>query len=675
MRIARWLSVGLAAAACVGRASEARAQFVLTAVKAKTPPVIDGRLDPTEWEGATRAGDFVQFEPQRGQRSPLVTEARVLYDDLHIYIAFHAADDGDPTAQLTSRDADLLSDDAVIVVLDSYHDRRTGYYFAINPLGTQSDGRIADDGRTLDSSWDAPWRSAAARTATGWSAELAIPLSSIKYVAGDNRTWGLNLGRSHRRRFEVSFWAGPLDSQYRVSQAGELSGLSVPPPPDRLQLVPYALARAEEGRRVDGDAGVDVRYVVTPQTAAYLTINPDFATVEADQEQINLTRFEVSLREKRQFFLEGQELFQQRIRTFYSRRIADIAAGAKLLGKEGPWTIAALSTESERLAGGGRANYAVARAQRDVGRRSNVALMLSNRALAGQDQGALELDSNLFFTKTFGFTGQFVKTHGPFKTGTIAWFVRPSHDSPTGHAHFRYTHLGDRVGDNLNSIGQIRDDDRREADSAVNRTWWPKAGRFERLQYDSNYNIYWGQTGVLRSWQIDEGFTLDLRNRWSLGAAYTEEFKRFEADFRNRQISGDIGYNTRQYQSVRAGFRFGRNFGSDFRLWTASGRWKPTEAFSAEYELQRLYLDPDPEDETTWIHVLRANHFFTKDLFVRVFFQTNSAIDRRNLQSVFVWRYKPPFGQVQIAFQRGTAAFGERSGQGNTLFVKTSAVF
>ena len=119
---------------------------------------------------------------------------------------------------------------------------------------------------------------------------------------------------------------------------------------------------------------------------------------------------------------------------------------------------------------------------------------------------------------------------------------------------------------------------------------------------------------------------------------------------------------------------FGRNFDAAFRLWTGGATYTLTEKLSAEYELQRLKLDPDPNDESTWIHVIRANQFFTPDLFLRVFFQTNSAIDRRNVQAVFVYRYLPPFGTVQVAYQRGTAEFGERSNQGNTLFVKITTV-
>lgn len=174
---------------------------------------------------------------------------------------------------------------------------------------------------------------------------------------------------------------------------------------------------------------------------------------------------------------------------------------------------------------------------------------------------------------------------------------------------------------------------------------------------------------------MDESIDVQFRNRWTAAVEYTEEFKRFERDFRNWQVGFQVGYNTRAYQSVRASYEFGRNFDSDYRLWRAQARYKVTDALSAEYELQRLWLDPDPENESTWIHVIRGSQFFTKDLFLRLFFQTNSAIDRRNVQAVFVWRYLPPFGSLQLAYQRGTAEFGQRSGQGNTLFLKMTTVF
>ena len=174
---------------------------------------------------------------------------------------------------------------------------------------------------------------------------------------------------------------------------------------------------------------------------------------------------------------------------------------------------------------------------------------------------------------------------------------------------------------------------------------------------------------------MNEAVAVEFRNRLSTKVSWVEEFKRFEKDFRNRQVGFDLGYNTREYQSVSTGLEFGRNFDSDYLLLTASARYKVTPELSAEYPLERLGLDPDPQRQSTWIHVVRANQFFTKDLFLRLFFQTNSAIDRNNVQAVFVYRYLPPFGTIKVAYQRGTAAFGERSTQGNTLFLKATTVF
>jgi hypothetical protein len=370
--------------------------------------------------------------------------------------------------------------------------------------------------------------------AAGWSAEFAIPLSAIKYRAGSDRKWGLNLGRVRRRSLEVSFWAGPLDARLRVSQAGVLEGLTVPPPERRLQVIPYGLGRVQEQERAVWEAGADARFAATPSTSVYATVNPDFATVEADQEQVNLTRFELALREKRAFFLEGQELFQQRIRTFYSRRIADITAGGKVLGTHDRWTAAALAVRSDRTATDEPATFTVGRLQRALGR-SNMAGTIALRRRAGLDEGSASFDTTLFFTKTFGMTAQVAKGFGRFTEGTWAYFVRPSYDSPTGHVLLRYTHLGDRFADTANSVGFVRDDNRRELDSAIARTIWVKTGLLEKIDYNSNYNIYWGQNRMLRGWQVDEVLDVELRNRWGVRTTWTEAFQRFRRTW-NRRI-------------------------------------------------------------------------------------------------------------------------------------------
>ena len=648
--------------------------FIIHANKIQTPPIIDGQIEET-WQTADTASDFIQYEPNRGQPSETKSQAMVLYDSEHLYAAFSLRDTESPAAQLTSRDADLFNDDSVILILDTHHDRRTAYYFMTNSLSTQSDGRIGDDGRIVDATWDAPWQCASRRTEFGWTAEMCIPFASLKYVAGDSVQWGVNFGRCRRRNLETSFWAGPLDALFRVSQAGMLAGLGLEAPRVRFQIIPYGISKSEQNKSVEWDAGVDVRYAVTPEMSAYATVNPDFATIEADQEQINLTRFELSLPEKRPFFIEGNELFRQRIRTFYSRRIPDILYGGKLLGRQESWTLAVLSAQAEVQEDSTRAAYTVARVQKDIWGSSNIAMMAADRTVRGGHQGSASVDATLFFSKTLGMTAQAVNSYGRFTDGANAFFLRPSYDSPTSHFHVRYSYLGEHVAENVNAVGFIHDDNRRELDSEFNKIRWFKSGPMACLEYGSNYNIYWGQNRLLRSWQVDQSVEAELRNRLAFQIDYTEGFKRFEKDFRNRSMGTSIGYNTREFQSARIGFAFGRNFDSDFRLWTAGAGYKVTPRLSLEYSAQRLILYPDPESETTWIHVLKANQFFTKDLYIRLLFQTNSSIERKNVQAVFVYRYQPPFGTIQLAYQRGTAEFGQRSEQGNTLFFKITHVF
>jgi hypothetical protein len=644
---------------------------------------IDGRLDAQEWSGAARVDSFVQLEPRRGEAAQEQTEAFVAYDDRFLYVAFrcHDRQPQQIVAQLTRRDSELEKDDAVLVLLDTFSDHRTAYYFMTNALGTQADGRINDNGRVENSDWDGSWKSAASRFEGGWTAELAIPFSTLRFRPGSPQSWGFNLGRTTRRLLEFSFWSGPLDDWSRVSQFGRLTGLDLGAAPRRYEIVPYGLSRLQQRARADYEMGGDSRYAITPDNVVNLTVNPDFATVEADQELVNLTRFEVDLQEKRPFFLEGSEQFRQRIQTLYSRRIAEIRGGLKALGQAGGYQYSVLSAQSEPFLPSPTAtsvrsaNYSVLGVQHSIRKSSSVGLVATNRHLAGEDRGAVGVDTTLFFPRAWGFTGQLVRSHGPEKGGRWGFFLRPALDRPNTHLHVRYTHLGDRFGDHVNAVGLVKDDDRREIDAAFEKTLWSRTARWERIGYDSNYNVYWSQKGRLRSWQIEQELEIEGRNRWSTNLSHTEEYQLFEKEFRNRSTGIGVGYNRRQWQSFEMKVQFGRNFDADHRLLGAKVRRKVTARGALEYELERLWIDPDPKEEATVIHVLKASYNFTPDLYVRTFFQTNSSIRRRNVQASLVWRYRPPFGSFQLVFQRGTAAFGQPSSQGNTLFTKLSYVF
>ncbi|MBN2200307.1 MAG: carbohydrate binding family 9 domain-containing protein [Candidatus Aminicenantes bacterium] len=662
-------------------APPANAQSVreASALKIDTPVRVDGALDEEAWAKAPALSDFVQFEPDRGVPATVRTVVRVLYDDRAVYFGFECFDPEQDriAASLSKRDSDLREDDSVAVCLDTHADRRSAYFFMTNLLGTQYDGRISDNGLTTDNTWDGAWRSAARRNETGWTAELAVELACLKYNPGRGRTWGLGLGRVFPRRLESNFWQGLVESPYRVSQFGRLTGLDLEKASKALQVVPHVVGRLDDWRDAGAEAGLDARYAFSQTVSGDLTLNPDFATVEADQEQINLTRFALSLPEKRNFFLEGSEIYRQRIQLFYSRRIGDIYGGAKVYGKAGGFEFSGLSaqTKPNEETGLGSANFSVIRLKTDVLEDSSIGFLAANRLAGGRNSGTAGIDTSLNFTNAFRFTGQLAVSYGEATTSNIAFFLRPTIDTATFHFHVRYTQIGEFFGDNGNAVGFVRDDNRRELDSALSKTFWVKRGPLERFEYDSNYNIYWGMNGSLRSWQIDQGLELDFRNKMAVEIEHTEEYKLFEEEFRNRQTELTLGYNTREWQSARVSYAFGRNFGLDFDLVEGSVNHKLTRDLSLEYGLTRLIFDPDPEEESTWIHSLRATHHFTPDLFLKLYGQVNSAIDKTSVQLLFVYRFQPPFGLVQLAYQRGSTVFGVAGERADTLFMKFAWMF
>ncbi len=651
----------------------------ITALKTEEAINIDGLLNEAVWEKAPEANKFIQFEPQRGKQATLKTVVKILYDENFVYFGFlcHDSQPEKIVARITKRDADVDEDDSVSVMIDTFHDRRSCYYFATNLLGTQLDGRITENGRTKDDTWDGIWKSAGQRTDFGWSAEIAVELRSLKYKPGENRSWGLSLGRNVPRLFERSFWTGPLESSTKVSQFGVLEGLDLQQSERSYQIIPHIISKVEEGEKTEAEAGLDARYAFSQMVSGNLTLNPDFATVEADQERINLTRFELDLAEKRNFFLEGSEIYKQRIPLFYSRRISDIYGGVKLYGKSGGYEFSVLSaqTKKDESLGQESANFTVFRLRKDVMKSSMLGFLAANKLVDGINHGTAGIDTTLHFSNTFNFTGQLAVSYGDANKDSIAFFLRPSYDSATFHIHLRYTQLGSNFGDNANSVGFIRDDNRRELDSAISKTFWLKKLGLDRIEYESNYNIYWGMDGTLRSWQVDEGLSFDLKNKFSLDIEHTQEYKLYEKEFRNNQTEIELGYNTREWQSATIAYIFGRNFDLDFRLIEGGLNYKFTEDFSFQYSLTRLVLEPDPEGESTWIHVFRATNYFTPDLFIKVFYQIHSAIDKKSVQVLFVYRFQPPFGSIQLAYQRGTARFGEKGTQGHTLFLKIACMF
>ena len=655
------------------------------AVVFNTAPVIDGVLDDEVWASASTVEGFVQFQPEFGAPSPYRTVVLIGATSEALYVAFRCIDP-DPdriSAAITSRDGNLNDDDSVTLMLDTNLDRRTAYYFATNLLSVQADGKIADNGRVDDDRWDAGWSCASTRTEDGWTAEFEIPLRILRFASGDDVSWGINFRRRVPRRLETSLWAGPGESIWRVSEFGVLSGLEIRSQIlKKFAVIPYGLVVAEKGEGVETKFGGDIRFRITSDLSADLTVNPDFALIEADVEEINLSRFELKLPEKRPFFLEGLEMFDQRITQFYSRRIGDITAGGKMVGVLGGFDLAVIATradleieEADETLSRIDADYTVLRLQHGIFGPSTIGLLAANRSVEGENIGSLGIDTTLFFTKTLGMTAQFVRSHGPTNDGAAGWFLRPAYDAANTHFHIRYGSLDVGLRDNINAIGFLRDDDRKEWDTNFKHTFWFDSGLLEKIKGDVNYNRYTSQEGVLRSEETEVELEFVFASRWEVELGYSDEFRLEETKFDNSIASIKAGYDNRAGRAVFVNYGTGRNFDSDLQLAGLELQYRLSKAWEFSYEVTWLELDPDPEMESTWIHVLRSSYYFTNDLFVSLFVQSNSVISKENVQLLGVWRFIPPFGSLQIAYQKGTSEFGEPSEQGDSIFTKLSWVF
>jgi hypothetical protein len=443
--------------------------------------------------------------------------------------------------------------------------------------------------------------------------------------------------------------------------------------------IPYVLASYEDGKGENFEAGIDVRWRPTGQLGVDLTVNPDFALIEADVETINLSRFELLIPEKRPFFLEGNEMYAQRVRQFYSRRIGDITWGAKSSGKIASTGYSAIVTSEELLPEGeiveDTANYGILRLQQSLPKGSNIGLLAATRDFQGDTAGSAGLDATLFFTDTLGMTGQFLQVHGPTADNGKAWFVRPAWDTTNSHFHVRYTNLDQGIKDDFNAVGFLRDDDRREFDTNLRHTFWFEETMFENFQPTVNYNRFYSQDDVLRSWELDAKAKLVFRNGIEIEFEYIDDFQLFEKEFRNNSTSVSLAWNGRDGRWLWVWGGGGVNFDDDLSMYGTGFQWPFGDKWRFSYEYTHLDLYPDVDQRSTDIHVFEMLYSFHVDLFAKVFVQTNSAIEKENIQALWVWRFKPPFGSLQFAYQTGTSVQGQASDQGDTFFTKLAWVF
>ncbi len=334
--------------------AEVLSQRSIQAFPMESGLLIDGIHEADKWQGADSAFTFVQMAPFPGETSSQPSITFIGFDSAYIYISAILYQETEVLAKAMNRDVLSKGDDCFVLVIDPYNDNRSGYGFWTNPLGTQTDFRINDDGRSVDANWDTEWLTASSTGDHGWTLEMAIPFKSLRFKPGSD-TWGVNFGRVYVANQETSYWSGTLSDDFRISQGGKLTGITVPSSKSKLSLYPYVTLRYENNEftgvnnSVKPKAGGDIKWQISPNVTADATINPDFATVEGDRERINLTRYELNYPEKRLFFQEGNEMYSTRIRTFYSRRIQDIMYGAKVNGKTGKYNYNAMNVRSLQM--------------------------------------------------------------------------------------------------------------------------------------------------------------------------------------------------------------------------------------------------------------------------------------------------------------------------------------
>ena len=299
-------------------------RVVVRAVHLGQPLRVDGRLDEEVYGDVPPISGLIQAVPANGQPSTELTEAWVMFDDDYLYVSAKCYESVPPdkwTANEMRRDTNQLrQNDSFGFLIDTFHDRRNGYNFYANPLGGFADQIVTDEGNP-NTDWNPVWEVRTGRFEGGWTIEMAIPFKSIRYVAGKNQTWGLQLRRSIRRKNEWTHLttmpasgAGP-GSIFRVSRAATLIGLDLPPASTNVELKPYGITRVSSdvtkdvSNNVEPNAGLDLKYGINANLTADVTVNTDFAQVEVDEQQLNLTRFSLQFPEKREFFLEGRGIF------------------------------------------------------------------------------------------------------------------------------------------------------------------------------------------------------------------------------------------------------------------------------------------------------------------------------------------------------------------------------
>jgi hypothetical protein len=645
-------------------------RLTASAVKVAEAPTIDGVLDEGMWQDAKPLSGFIQAEPFEGLPGSENTEVRLLYDDEAIYVGV-TLHDRDPSLIVTTdtrRDAELGEMDSFQMIFDTFYDRQNGFVFGTNVAGVQYDAQVRDQGEQEDS-WDGSWEVRTSTASNAWIAEFRIPLRTLRYGPAP-QTWGVNFYRNIQRTRERTYWA-PLARVYdlgRLTSAGELRDLDLESPRN-FKLLPYVVGSADRSffpgintdADLDGDIGFDAEIGVTPSLNLDVTVNTDFAQVEVDEQQINLSRFNLRFPEKRPFFLENSGLFtigkDEELDLFFSRRIGldedgglvPIIAGARLTGKVNGFNVGVLNMQTDDVRLVPDNNFSVIRVSRELPNRSGIGAMFVNRSATG------ELADRESWNRTWGMDGRYglgehftmagfaARTETPGLTGRdYAYNVDSEYDDGTHRAGFEYG----KTGEDFNpEVGFLQNEDGyRRILFRFHETMRQEKIRnwgFREWQPHVNYTRYDYLDGGLSNADLHIDNHWDWENGYRVDTALNGNWEGFRVPFEIYPgVIVPVGEHGGLFYRMRAN--------TDARKWISAemewevGRFLTGHQNSPEIEVVlrdggRFAID------TTWTHRaidlpegsfrtnlgnMRVTYNFTPSVFVQGLIQYNDRTER-----------------------------------------------
>ena len=679
--------------AVVSRDNEGRA--TVRATRLLESLTLDGRLVEDVYRTILPITAFIQQEPQEGQPATDKTEVWLFYDEQNIYVAFRcwSSEPQRMVANEMRRDnGNIYQNDHVAIAFDTFYDRRNGVFFQTNPVGGLRDGAIINES-DVNYDWDTVWDAKSLTFDGGWTSEIAIPFKSLRYSRNREQIWGLTIQRvdrgkneiSYIQRMPASYGGGAL---FQVSAAATLVGIEVPKSQLNLEVKPSFIGDVTTDRMADpamlgvagGDFGFDVKYGVTKNLTFDFTYNTDFAQVEIDEQQVNLTRFSLFYPEKRDFFLEGRGIFafgagpgSGRRRgggdvptIFFSRRIGlsggrtvPILGGGRLTGKVGKFSIGAVNiqTGDEPTVGALSTNFTALRVKRDILRRSSIGMIATSRSVSTVGEGSNEaygVDAVFSFYDNVNFNGYYARTQTPGLEGDDVSYQGAF--SYNGDRYgFKLDHL--LVGDNFNpEVGFLRRDDFRRTFASARVSPRPASIRAVRkFTLEASLDYIENGAGQVETRLAQARFDMEFENSDRFGFDAQENYELLVRPFnitsnvtipvggyafRDVFLSYAMGPQRRLAGtfSIKRGEFFGGNITT---MGYRRGRIEVTPQLSIEPSISINQVELPEGAFTAKLISSRASYAFTPRMYVSGFIQYNSSVSSLGSKIRFRWEYEP----------------------------------